>query len=168
LLVQLGNDELQEKYGRLSQPGKRKKSRKGDKEDDDEKSEVVLDPKTSKRIFELAKSQQDELELPDEDLDEPNSPQNFSRPRLPMETEDEDEDEDEYLSADEEPRDFEDEFQIDSGDMKALDALLPPNANERKTLADIIFAKLASGDGTNTAMIKNVEQDEEHPDPALT
>jgi essential nuclear protein 1 len=44
--------------------------------------------------------------------------------------------------------------------MKTLDALLPPNAGERKTLADIIFAKLASGDGTNAATIKNVEQGE--------
>lgn len=162
LLVQLGEDELEAKYGRLSEPGKRKKSRKTD-DDEEKKSEVVLDPKTSKRIFDLAKVQQDELELPDDDEESPQSPQKFSRPRLQIEDDDDDED----LSVGEEPGDVEAEFQIDSGDMKTLDALLPPNAGERRTLADIIFSKLASGDATNAAVIRSVEQDEENPDPAL-
>ena len=32
--------------------------------------------------------------------------------------------------------------EIDSGDLETLDALLPANAGERKTLADLIFAKI--------------------------
>ena len=32
--------------------------------------------------------------------------------------------------------------QIDAGDLETLDTLLPPDAGERRTLADMIFAKL--------------------------
>ena len=39
--------------------------------------------------------------------------------------------------------------EIDSGDLETLDALLPANAGERKTLADLIFAKLDSKDCTS-------------------
>lgn len=62
------------------------------------------------------------------------------------------------------------EFQeIDEGDMEALDALLPANSGERKTLADVIFAKLGEGRVTqNPAVIQKVQQqDPNHPDPAL-
>ncbi|KAF8631251.1 hypothetical protein AX15_002578 [Amanita polypyramis BW_CC] len=160
LLVQLGHDELEAKYGRLSQPGKRKKTHGG--EDDD--TETILDPKTSKRIFELAKVQQDELGVPDDEEDVPQGHGDLSRPRL---QEEEDEEEDEDLSINEELDDVEEEFQIDSGDMRTLDALLPPNAGERKTLADIIFAKLATDEAADAAVIRKVVQDEERPDPAL-
>ncbi|KAF8743811.1 hypothetical protein AX14_000221 [Amanita brunnescens Koide BX004] len=169
LLVQLGNDEIEAKYGRVSQPGKRQKSSRNDDEGD---SEVILDPKTSKRIFELAKVQQDEMEVPDDDEDIPQSPGELSRPRLYPE----DEEEDEGSSIGEEPGDVEEEFQIDSGDLKTLDALLPPNAGERRTLADIIFSKLTSGETTNVAMIQKVNQGKfcpadsesfKNPDPAL-
>jgi hypothetical protein len=36
LLVQLGNDEIEAKYGRVSQPGKRQKSSRNDDEGDSE------------------------------------------------------------------------------------------------------------------------------------
>lgn len=36
--------------------------------------------------------------------------------------------------------------EVDEGDLRTLDALLPANAGERRTLADIIFAKLESGE----------------------
>ena len=36
--------------------------------------------------------------------------------------------------------------QLDSGDLKTLDTLLPANSGERKTLADLIFSKLESGE----------------------
>lgn len=42
--------------------------------------------------------------------------------------------------------------------MEALDTFLPANAGERKTLADLIFAKLDSGEVTSTAAIKKVHQ----------
>ena len=95
LHVQLGEDEVYAKYGRISQPGRRRKSRAKD-DDNDETGEVgfpslplpdplliysvqaILDPKTSRRIFELARDQQeefDEKDLDDEDEDE-------SRPSL--------------------------------------------------------------------------------------
>lgn len=46
--------------------------------------------------------------------------------------------------------------------METLDALLPHNAGERKTLADIIFAKLDSNNDTqNAAVIQKVPQGEE-------
>jgi essential nuclear protein 1 len=42
--------------------------------------------------------------------------------------------------------------------MQTLDALLPSNAGERKTLADIILAKLDGGEANPTAMIQKVQQ----------
>ena len=48
--------------------------------------------------------------------------------------------------------------EIDSGDLETLDALLPANAGERKTLADLIFAKLDSNEHTSI--------DRSAPDPA--
>jgi essential nuclear protein 1 len=75
--------------------------------------------------------------------------------------------------------------ELDSGDMDALDALLPKNAGERKTLADIIFAKLESGETPGAAVIQKARQsqhlpcliwpninaylrtDGDHPDPSI-
>lgn len=48
--------------------------------------------------------------------------------------------------------------EIDSGDLETLDALLPANVTERRTLADIIFAKLEGGDAGNTAIIHKAQQ----------
>ncbi|KAJ7192545.1 Bystin-domain-containing protein [Mycena haematopus] len=104
----------------------------------DESSEAILDPKTSKRIFELARDQQDELEILDDDQEE-------TRPSA-----------------------FNKTTEIDEEDLETLDALHPHNAGERRTLADIIFAKLESGETEqNAAVIKKVQQDREKPDPAL-
>ena len=47
---------------------------------------------------------------------------------------------------------------VDEQDMQTLDALLPSNAHERRTLADIIFAKLDGGQVTSTATIEKVQQ----------
>lgn len=64
-----------------------------------------------------------------------------------------------------------------------MDALLPSNSGERRTLADIIFAKLESGETNGVNIVQKVQQgtdqilvaqailssflDQEHPDPAL-
>jgi hypothetical protein len=48
--------------------------------------------------------------------------------------------------------------EIDAGDLETLDALLPANAGERKTLADLIFAKLDSKELTSNAAIQKVHQ----------
>jgi len=52
--------------------------------------------------------------------------------------------------------------------MKTLDALLPANSAERRTLADIIFAKLDSGEVGNAAAVQKISQiNNEKSDPAL-
>jgi len=57
---------------------------------------------------------------------------------------------------------------IDSSDIKTLDALLPPNAGERKTLADLIFAKLDSEGAENQSTLAQPHADRrgETLDPA--
>ncbi|KAF9076615.1 Bystin-domain-containing protein [Rhodocollybia butyracea] len=163
LLVQLDEDEQEVKYGRISQPGKRKKSLKKSSEDD-ENLEVVLDPKTSRRIFELAKVQQDELDALDDEAENDEDGSHKFQPRGFSE----DEDQDQEGSGNGDPEeDVEEIFEIDEGDMETLDALLPHNAGQRKTLADIIFAKLDSNDTQNAAVIQKVHQDHSRPDPAL-
>ncbi|KAF8076006.1 Bystin-domain-containing protein [Lyophyllum atratum] len=165
LLVQLDEDEVQAKYGRISEPGKEKKSKKS-LSVEDENSEVILDPKTSQRIFELARAQQDELEMPE---DEPVSPASGSKPRIHSMREgdisDEDGD-DEFYDA-EDGEEVEKIFEIDAGDMDTLDALLPANAGERRTLADIIFSKIQEGESGTANVIQKAQQDREKPDPAL-
>lgn len=163
LHAQLDVDEAQAKYGRISQPGKRTKRQKSS--GDEETTEVVLDSKMSRRIFELARDQQEEIDMP-EDEDEPryeDERENF-KPRAQF-ADDEDEDSNDDDMSDN--GDAEDMFQLDSGDIQALDALLPSNSGERRTLADIIFAKLESGETNGVNVMQKVQQDQEHPDPAL-
>ncbi|KAG2159056.1 Bystin-domain-containing protein, partial [Suillus bovinus] len=162
LLAQLDVDEKQAKYGRISQPGKRTKRQKSS---DDEENTEVLDPKMSRRIFELARDQQEEIDMP-EDEDEPrheDERENF-KPRVQFADDDDENSDDDDMSDN---GDAEDMFQIDSGDIKVLDALLPSNSGERRTLADIIFAKLESGETNGVNVMQKVQQDQEHPDPAL-
>lgn len=63
---------------------------------------MILDPKTSKKIFELAKDQQDELEMPEDKVEMDNPA--FSAPRVPSPEEEEEEDMggDNYEEAEEE------------------------------------------------------------------
>jgi essential nuclear protein 1 len=63
--------------------------------------QTVLDPKTSRRIFELARDQQDELDLPDADADDDVIEDDFTRPRTYelLERIDEDEDEEEEFQG---------------------------------------------------------------------
>ena len=83
LHVEIDQDNDTAKYGRVSQPGKRRRSRKnGDEEREDEVrswqptpapwsiystvSQEVFDSKTSKKIIQLARDQQEELALREE------------------------------------------------------------------------------------------------------
>ncbi|KAF8900011.1 Bystin-domain-containing protein [Mucidula mucida] len=165
LHVQLEGDEAEAKYGRIAKAGKRRKSQKSSG-DNDEDDEVILDPKTSKRIFELARDQQQELGLHDEDeADEPDASSAFQRPRMDrVHDDDEESDEDDMEDLDEEVEEI---FEIDEGDMEALDSLLPANSSQRQTLADIIFAKLNSAENQNAAVIQKMKQDPSNIDPAL-
>ncbi|KZT74509.1 cell adhesion protein byn-1 [Daedalea quercina L-15889] len=166
LHVQLGEDEVYAKYGRLSHPGKRKKS-KGKEEGDEDNGEVILDPKTSRKIFELAKDQQEELgawEDEEEEEEEIQRP-SFTVPRT--QDFDADEDDDDLERYDQDDYEEVEEIEVDEGDLKTLDALLPANAGERRTLADIIFAKLDDMESGKTTVIRKVEQDPgQAPDPA--
>ncbi|KAI9449628.1 Bystin-domain-containing protein [Lactarius psammicola] len=164
LHVDIAADDIYAKYGNVSKPGKRKKSRLS-KNDDEDGGEVILDPKSSKRIFELARDQQDELDHPDPDEDVIED--NFTRPRnhdLEEADEDDDGEQEEYqgFSGDEER-----ELEIDEGDIRVLDALHSSNAGERKTLADLIFSKLESS-ASQTAVVRTSHPsgDNETPDPA--
>jgi essential nuclear protein 1 len=102
----------------------------------------------------------------DEDDDEP--PAHLSKPRNQEEDEDEDEDEDDSLNeAEYVDQDVEEEFEIDAADREALDALLPPNSGERKTLADIIFSKLDENSDQPQKIVINSEESHHNFDPAF-
>jgi hypothetical protein len=111
--VDIAADDLFAKYGNVSKPGRRQKSRH---ENDEGGSEVyfmphplpplffayhlqtILDSKSSRRIFELARDQQDELDRQDpEEEDEDVIENDFTRPRTRdlelVDEEDEDEEE---------------------------------------------------------------------------
>ncbi|KAF8121346.1 Bystin-domain-containing protein [Boletus edulis] len=168
LLTQLDGDELYAKYGRVSQPGKRSKSQRHSAEDDTD--EVILDPKTSRKIFELARDQQGELEMPDDEDDEDDTGAAGSRNLQPhMRTTDDLSDQSDYDEIEEmsDGSDAEAMFQLDSVDAQALDTLLPPNSGERRTLADVIFSKLENSKSGNVTVIRKVQQDKQHPNPAL-
>lgn len=117
----------------------------------------------SRRIFELARDQQEEIDMP-EDEPEPEDERETFKPRVQFADDDDDDSDDDDMSDN---GDAEDMFQLDSGDIQALDALLPSNSGERRTLADIIFAKLESGETNGVNVMQKVQQDQDHPDPAL-
>ncbi|EJF63053.1 cell adhesion protein byn-1 [Dichomitus squalens LYAD-421 SS1] len=162
LHVQIGEDEVHAKYGRISQPGRRRKSKAQD-DDDDETGEVILDPKTSRRIFELARDQQEELDEKElEDEDEDDRP-DLSALRAPAAADDLD-DLDQYDNEDVEEIE---EIEVDEDDMKALDAMLPANAGERRTLADIIFSKIDNFEAGKPDVAPEKHHDPDRiPDPA--
>ena len=101
LLRDIAADDLYEKYGNVSKPGRRKKTQRANGHDEDGGAEVtistrvpigciayshsisqtILDPKTSRRIFELARDQQDELDPPEDEEDEEVIEDDFTRPR---------------------------------------------------------------------------------------
>jgi essential nuclear protein 1 len=114
LLVQLREDEVDAKYGRVSQPGRRKKARTSDADEDAAAAAAadgaVLDPKTSRKIFELARDQQVELGVLDDDADADDDDDDaFARPRIAADG-DAEEEEEEELEVEEYEIDAENEF----------------------------------------------------------
>lgn len=110
LHVDIAADELYAKYGNVSKQGRRRKSQHENDNDQEVTSsslfqhpcttkitsQPILDPKTSKRIFELARDQQDELNHPDPDPDDDVIEDDFTRPRTRnLEELDEDEEDEE-------------------------------------------------------------------------
>ncbi|KAI0260531.1 Bystin-domain-containing protein [Gloeopeniophorella convolvens] len=165
-------DDVLAKYGSVSTPGRRKKPRLA-RPDDDNPSEAILDPKTSRRIFELARDQQDELgDAADADDDDDVLEDEYTRPRARDPEQDDEDDEDDEEAHGFSGSDEERELEIDAGDIQALDALHPPGAGARKTLADLIFAKLDAGQGPSPAAViraadeRTYADDDGAPDPA--
>ncbi|KAH8830543.1 Bystin-domain-containing protein [Flagelloscypha sp. PMI_526] len=170
LHVELHEDETQAKFGKISEPGKRKKSRRTN-EDQNDSIETALDSKTSQKIFELAKTQQLEIEeeddpLQDEDSSDNPDRSNFRTPRISAFDDEEDDQGIDYDVA-EDPGNPEEEFNIDLNDRAALDNLHPANVGERKTLADVIFAQLNNASPEiRTVRIAGPQAEPEAPDPA--
>jgi len=103
LHVDIAADDSFAKYGNVSKPGRRKKSRHGTEQNDEDGGEVwpslpifadvtlsaysypyfqtILDSKASRRIFELARDQQEELDRQDPEEDEDVIEDDFTRPR---------------------------------------------------------------------------------------
>ncbi|KAJ3807771.1 Bystin-domain-containing protein [Lentinula aff. lateritia] len=156
LLAQLDDDEREVRYGRISEPGRCQKPSKKFPEDNEN---VALDPKTSRRILELAKTQQDELDALDKKIVE-DAPQEWMVKIINAVDGDEDGDDGNDSDMREE---MEEIFEIDPDDMETLDALLPHDIGQRRTLADIIFSKLDE----NGAIHKVQQKDRSKPDPAL-
>ncbi|KAG8845685.1 snoRNA-binding rRNA-processing protein [Tulasnella sp. 330] len=242
LHLEILKDETVEKYGQVSQPGRRKKRKgKGKDKDSEDEADRMFDVKTSKKILDLAKLQQevieregdsdsDDLEGSESQIDSESddsegegeddedmsngteeeegsgasgsssdgdddeveasgveifTPFKRSLPKIQAEQEiakqeqlraiasairtkppihdedDEDEDTPEAFADGE----YEEEFQIDAEDMRALDSLLPPDTGARKTLADMIFEQFESGDIEPGKKIKVVAKDDGPPDP---
>lgn len=129
LHVDIAADDSFAKYGNVSKPGRRKKSTHGTEQNDDDRGEVcpslsilandsfrahsypyfqtILDSKASRRIFELARDQQDELDRQDPEEDEDVIEGDFTRPRtrdLELVDEDDEDEEEQFggFSGDEE------------------------------------------------------------------
>ncbi|CAE6491997.1 unnamed protein product [Rhizoctonia solani] len=174
LHVQIGEDETYAKFGRVS-AGKQGKKRKSENEEELEKA---LDTRTSRKIFDLAKDQQEELDLVDDEGnekdvdDEADSDEQLNAARtarVPTMQDSDDEDENEY------PDEEYEELEIDPEDMTTLDALMPSNVETRKTLADMIMEKLnaaeAATEGTENKKIRisvkpNSREEAGPPNPA--
>ncbi|KAF8583972.1 cell adhesion protein byn-1 [Ramaria rubella] len=155
LHVQIKEDEVASKYGKVSRLGKRSKKQTLDEEND----EVIFDSKTSRRIFELAKDQQDELDSLPDDGD------GYHQLRSRSEDEFNEEEEDSIPEGSVGDKEYA-ELQIDEEDMRTFDTLMPSNAGERRTLADLIFSKLSNAE-ESSENLKVSRQQRSTPDPAL-
>ncbi|KAL7416977.1 Bystin-domain-containing protein [Mrakia frigida] len=149
LYKELAEDDLVQKFGRVSKPGKRVKS-STKKNEEGGKEEGAPDAKMSRKILELAREQQDEMDqLLDEDAAIPAETEEDEgelkfRSRN-GEDDDEDEDEDEDYGSGEEEEEYE-ELEIDPEDHATLAAFMGTSSRPAgQTLADVILAKLEEG-----------------------
>ncbi|KAG5641827.1 hypothetical protein DXG03_004146 [Asterophora parasitica] len=109
-----------------------------------EDDEDHLDYRTSARVMGLAESQQRELELDaveDEILSHDSQYESVFQAIRVVGSFDEDE---EIQEADDTEDDFVDSLGVDAAELSVLDTLHPTNHAERKTIADVIFAKMES------------------------
>ncbi|ORX37340.1 Bystin-domain-containing protein [Kockovaella imperatae] len=158
LHVELAQDDTYRKFGRSAVNGK-KKAKVVEEEDEEQVGE---DARMSKKILDLARDQQAEIareialndDEEDDDLEDDDTPGPSTRPR-PMEMPSDDEE------KDEDAEDSDVELDIDPEDHATLDALAPEQNG--RTLADIIFNKMAGGAVSQGAAAE--EEDEGPPDP---
>ncbi|KAG9317136.1 Bystin-domain-containing protein [Chiua virens] len=172
LLAQLDADELYAKYGRVSQPGKRRKTHSAEEDNDEVTPQFTSSfstqkhPKKSSSLPAISrknlKSQTTRTRMITRLADSRNlQPQMRTTDDFSDESDNE---QDEEISEDGDPEAM---FHIDTADVQALDTLLPPNSGERRTLADVILSKLENTKGGNVTVIQKVQQDQAHPHPAL-
>ena len=108
-----------------SQKKKSSKKQRHNDEDDEENGggEGFLDASSSRKILQLAKEQQDELEQEDEIQNKPSFAQSFKNQQIDSEEEEEEEEEDEYL-------DFEEEEEVEEIAYDEEDAEVDPKDAE--------------------------------------
>ncbi|GLB42224.1 putative bystin [Lyophyllum shimeji] len=113
----------------------------------EEGAEEVLDARSSAKVLELAQIQQKELdEDSEDDASDPDPDTHRDIFRLTRHTESGSEDEDENsMQIGEEVM-----LDIDTSDLSILDRLHPSDNVERKTLADVIFSKMAADGASAT------------------
>ena len=120
-----------------SQKKKSSKKQRHNDEDDEESGggEGFLDASSSRKILQLAKEQQDELEQEDEIQNKPSFAQSFKNQQIDSEEEEEEEEEDEYL-------DFEEEEEVEEIAYEEEDAEVDPKDAE-------LFNKYFQSNGEN-------------------
>ncbi|RDB25747.1 Bystin [Hypsizygus marmoreus] len=139
----------------------------------DEEEEEYLDPRSSRRVLELAQSQQEEFELDESDDDVLNAPrsaefrQDSFRVARDAELNSEDEDEDPiYMNVNEEEGLLR-SLDLDASDLAVLENLHPSDHAERKTLADIILSKMGAAEGVAFPAVSPTQtQKHDSSDPA--
>ncbi|KAI5480466.1 bystin [Pseudohyphozyma bogoriensis] len=119
--------------GNLSLPGKRQKAHRKRHQEEN----PTLNAKASRKVLSMARDQQDELAMEEDDQDWDEELENVER----LNGDEEDEEEDEEYSDDEEVE-YE-ELEFDEGDQAILDSYMPAGQlQEGRTLADLIMEKI--------------------------
>ncbi|ORY79945.1 Bystin-domain-containing protein [Protomyces lactucae-debilis] len=120
----------------------------------EEKEETYVDPKMSRKILDLARAQQDELDIEagfvDEEEDFPAlgaKRDTLSNPQLSHREAPDSEDEDSEFDGFDEEEEVE-EVEIDEEDQALFEKLMPTSALPRQSLADMILDRIAQHEAT--------------------
>ncbi|POW08767.1 hypothetical protein PSTT_07302 [Puccinia striiformis] len=133
--VQLRDDQLGS--GKLSAPGRRQKRIKPEEE-----RKLEIDDKTSKKILEIAKEQQQEILLSDGSLSDEEEDQSGKPAPRQVDMDSDSDDEFEGINEAQEGEEsdgFDEEIEVDEGDQAILDSF---RSNPSRNLADLILQKL--------------------------
>ncbi|ORZ15779.1 Bystin-domain-containing protein [Absidia repens] len=168
----LRHDPLHAQLADNPEHGMRKHTRQkfADRNNKEEVVEEYLDPKLSKKILNIARQQQEQIERSQEDEEElpkksglskksGSSSNNKSHPLGFNPSDDELDEADMY-------GDYE-ELEIDEEDAGVLDKFLPSAPKERRTLADIIMDKINEKNAADERKMGGVEEEENTLSPAM-